>query len=191
MAETPTKYLHISTNPSIAEVYVNNPRPDHASSPDYKLPGFIPVPAGDESIMVSIFRVDFADTLINVHLSEKDTSYLIVSLRPNYDEALTEMQLDELSHRSRRRVGHRLLWTSIVPLLVGGISAGITAYEINQADDIKKKMDNSLITVGEKYQGMRDDFSDHRNNAKTAKRIMEGSLIAGGLILSTGIILSF
>jgi len=190
-AETPTKYLHISTNPSIAEVYINDSHPDHASSPDYNLPGFIPVPEGEGSLLVSIFRVDFADTLINVKLSDKDTSYLIVNLRPNYDEARTEKQLDELSHRSRRKVGHNLLFASIAPFLAGGISAAITAYEISQADDVKKSIDNSFIKEGEKYQGMRDDFDEYRSNAKTAKRITEGSLIAGGLILATGLILSF
>ena len=31
-----TKYLHISTNPSHADVYVNNIKPKHYKEPDYK-----------------------------------------------------------------------------------------------------------------------------------------------------------
>ena len=87
-----TKYLHISTNPSHVDVYVNNIKPKHYKEPDYKMPGFIPVPAGESSIMVSIFRPEYADTTINVTLSQKDTSFLIVALRPNYDDKKTDEQ---------------------------------------------------------------------------------------------------
>lgn len=191
VAEPVTKYLHISTNPSYADAYVNNTAPNHAKEPDYKLPGFIPVPAGEPNIIVSLFRPEYADTTINVTLSKKDTSFLIVSLRPTHDEKITDRQYGELAHRSRKKVGHNLLIASIAPFVVSGVAAAVSYYNIERANDKKDDIDKALIRDSEYYQKTYDKFSDYRDNARKAKKLMNMSLILGGIVFSTGIILSF
>ena len=186
-----TKYLHISTNPSHADVYVNNTKPNHSKTPDYKLPGFIPVPAGEPNIIVSLFRPEYADTTINVTLSQKDTSFLIVALRPTYDDKLTDKQYSEIAHRSRRKVGHRLLFTSIVPFIASGIAAGVAYYNIEQAKSKKDDIDKAIFRDSEQYQDAYDKFSDYRDNARQAKNVMNFGLILGGIIFTTGVVLSF
>ena len=185
------KYLHISTNPSHADVYINTAKPSHASSPDYTLPGFIPVPAGESSILVSIFRPEYADTAIQVTLSQKDTSFLIVALRPNLDESVTEKQYGELAHRSRRKVGHRLLIASIVPFVASGIAAAVSYYNIERANSKKDDIDDALFYDGDAYKQSFDDFKNCRDNARKAKNVMNFGLILGGIVVTTGVILSF
>ena len=159
------KYLHISTNPSHADVYINTAKPSHASSP--------------------------ADTAIQVTLSQKDTSFLIVALRPNLDESVTEKQYGELAHRSRRKVGHRLLIASIVPFVASGIAAAVSYYNIERANSKKDDIDDALFYDGDAYKQSFDDFKNYRDNARKAKNVMNFGLILGGIVFTTGVILSF
>ena len=186
-----TKYLHISTNPSHADVYVNNVKPNHSKTPDYKLPGFIPVPAGEPNIIVSLFRPEYADTTINVTLSQKDTSFLIVALRPTYDAEKTEKQYSEVAHRSRRKIGHKLLFTSIVPFVVSGIAASVAYYNIDRANSKKDDIEKAIFSDSEQYRDANDKFKDYRDNARNAKNVMNFGLILGGVIFTTGVVLSF
>lgn len=197
MAQSPTdsiqlqpKYLHISTNPSYADAYINNTKPNHASEPDYKLPGFIEVPAGESSIQVTLFRPEFADTSINVQLSQKDTSFLIVALRPHYDETKTEKQYGEIAHRDRRKLGHKLLLTSLAPFLMSGISAIVSWYNIEQANRKKDDIKKTLIKDDE-YQKSLDQFLDYRESAQNARYLAQFGLVLGGIIFTTGVVFSF
>lgn len=189
--EQQPKYLHISTNPSYADVYINNTKPKHSSTPDYELPGFIEVPAGQPDVVITIFRPEYADTSINVHLSAKDTSFLIVSLRPHYDDKISNKQYSEVSHRHRKQIGHKLLWGSIVPFMASGISALVSKYNIERANDTKKQLKNTLIHNENQYQQSIDKFNDYRDNAKQAKNIATFGTVLGGIVFTTGLILSF
>ncbi|MBR6379548.1 MAG: hypothetical protein IKS02_06255 [Fibrobacter sp.] len=184
-------YLHVSTNPSGADLYVGSSHPDFSKNPDYRIPAVIGLPLDKDQVLITLFRPDFKDTSIKVTLSPKDTSFLIVSLTPAFDEVLLEEQQADLRHRNRRNFGHRLLVTSIVPLAVSAIAAGIAAYEIDKADECKKNIENTLITTGDNYRQDKKDFKEYRDNAKTAKKTALVSLVAGGLILSVGLFLSF
>ena len=185
------KYLHISTNPSYADAYINNTQPNHSKEPDYKLPNFIEVPAGESSILVTLFRPEYADTSINVQLSPKDTSFIIVALRPNYDELTTEQQYDEIAHRERRKIGHKLLFTSIVPFVLSGVSALVSNYYIDRANTKKDEIKNTLIKDDESYQSNLDKFNDYRDTAKSTRHLAQFGLVLGGLVFTTGVILSF
>jgi hypothetical protein len=80
---------------------------------------------------------------------------------------------------------------SLIPLAASAIAAGVTAYEIGKADDYKKDIENTVITSGDHYQQDKKNFKEHRDNAKTAKKTTLVSLVAGGIILSVGLLLSF
>lgn len=185
------RYLHISTNPSGADLYVGDAHPNFSKNPDYRIPAFVPVPLDKDQILITLFRPDFRDTSINVTLSQKDTSFLIVGLAPAFDETFLQKQQADLNHRSRRNLGHRLMITSIVPLAASAIAAGVTAYEINKANDCKRNIENTVITSGDNYQQDKKDFKEYRDNAKAAKKTALVSLVAGGVILSVGLFLSF
>lgn len=185
------RYLHISTNPSGADLYVGNAHPNFSKNPDYRIPAFVPVPLDKDQILITLFRPDFRDTSINVTLSQKDTSFLIVALAPAFDETFLQEQQADLNHRSRRNLGHRLMIASIVPLAASAIAAGGTAYEINKANDCKRNIENTVITSGDNYQQDKKDFKEYRDNAKAAKKTALVSLVAGGVILSVGLFLSF
>lgn len=185
------RYLHVSTNPSGADLYVGDAHPNFSKNPDYRIPAFVPVPLDKDQILITLFRPDFRDTSINVTLSQKDTSFLIVGLAPAFDETFLQEQQADLNHRSRRNLGHRLMIASIVPLAASAIAAGVSAYEINKANDCKRNIENTVITSGDNYQQDKKDFKEYRDNAKAAKKAALVSLVAGGVILSVGLFLSF
>ena len=185
------RYLHVSTNPSGADLYVGDAHPNFSKNPDYRIPAFVPVPLDKDQILITLFRPDFRDTSINVTLSQKDTSFLIVALAPAFDETFLQEQQADLNHRSRRNLGHRLMIASIVPLAASAIATGVSAYEINKANDCKRNIENTVITSGDNYQQDKKDFKEYRDNAKAAKKTALVSLVAGGVILSVGLFLSF
>lgn len=185
------RYLHVSTNPSGADLYVGNAHPDFSYEPDYHIPALVSIPLDQDQVLISLFRPDFKDTSISVTLSPKDTSFLIVALSPAFDEKFLQEQQADLRHRSRRSLGHHLMIASMVPLVAGGIASGITAYEISKANDCKRSIENTVITSGDNYQQEKKDFKEYRDNAKTAKKTALVSLVAGGIILSVGLFLSF
>lgn len=185
------RYLHVSTNPSGADLYVENAHPDFSRNPDYRIPAFVSVPLDKDQVLITLFRPDFRDTSINVTLSQKDTSFLIVALAPAFDETFLQEQQADLNHRSRRNLGHRLMIASIVPLAASAIAAGVAAYEIGKANDSKKSIENTVITSGDNYRQEQKNFEEYRDNAKTAKKTALVSLVAGGIVLSVGLFLSF
>ena len=185
-----TRYLQVSTNPSTVDLYTGSLPADFASRPSYTSPAFIPVPEGENNLIISFFHPDYADTTINITLSSSDTSFIIVALRQTYDdEKLLENQ-ELLKHRSRRNLGRNLQWSSTAFFAASGISALVTLYDISNAKDHKKAMENTRIKNA-RYDEHMQEFKDYKDKAKTAKTVSKVLLGAGLLLLSAGIVLSF
>lgn len=188
------KVLHVSTIPSKADIYVQEMRPDHTDDPDYTSPAFIPL--SDEQvtegeILVSLFHPEFTDTTIRVKLSDRDTSYLIVSQQPALDEDFLSEQRSELSKRQRKKFGKGLMFTSVLPFAVSAVAGIVTQYEISKAEDSKKTLKNSAIAETKHYRQTERDFKDYRDKAKTSRSVMYTGLIAGASFLTLGFILTF
>lgn len=185
-----TRYLQISTNPSTVDLYTGDAPPDFSKNPAYTSPAFIPVPDGAESITVSFFHPDYADTTINITLSSSDTSFIIVALRQTYDDEILNDHQDMLNHRSRRNLGQTLQWFSIAPFVISGISAIVTLYDISKANEHKKAMENTRF-MNEKYDVHMQEFKDYRKSAKTSKNVSKVFFGTGLLFLAAGFALSF
>ena len=185
-----TRYLHISTNPSSVDLFTNAGIVDFANRPNYTSPAFIPIPEGSEDITVSFFHPDYADTTINIKLSQNDTSYIIIALRQTYDEDILVSHQETLKHRNRRNLGRTLQWFSIAPFAIGSVSTIVTLYNISKANDHKKAMENTRFK-NENYDVHMRDFEDYRNSARTGKTVSKFFFGTGLLLLSAGFILSF
>lgn len=189
-AQAKTRYLQISTNPSTVDLYTGLIQPDFANKPDYISPAFIPVPEGKDSILVSFFHPNYADTTINIALSPKDTSFIIVALRETTDDDDIARNQDLLKHRTRRTFGGYLKWASIAPFAISGISAIVSLYNIGKANDHKKAMENTRF-INERYDKHLRDFNDHKSSAKTAKTVSTIFFVTGITFLTAGFVLSF
>ena len=185
-----TRYLQISTNPSTVDLYTGDAPPDFSKNPAYTSPAFIPVPDGAESITVSFFHPDYADTTIKITLSSSDTSFIIVALRQTYDDEILNDHQDMLKHRNRRNLGQTLQWFSIAPFVISGISAIVTLYDISKANEHKKAMENTRF-MNEKYDVHMQEFKDYRKSAKTSKNVSKVFFGTGLLFLAAGFALSF
>ena len=188
---TSERYLHVATNPTAADIYVNQSNIDFSAMPDYTSPDFVKIPQGDSIVQITLFQIGYNDTTINTTLSERDSSYLIVSLRQSYDDDFIDAQKKTLAHRKRKSLGHKLIWASLVPFAASAVSAIITQKFIQDARDDKESLENSIIRKGDSFQDKEDDFENNRSKAKTAKTIGGTSLGIGIAVLSAGIILSF
>ena len=188
--ETATRYLHIATNPSTVDLYTGTLQPDFASRPSYVSPAFIPVSSGDDNVTVSFFHPDYADTTINIKLSKKDTSFIIVALRQTYDEETIENNQKLMKHRNKRILGSYLRWASIAPFTISGISAIVSLYNISKAKDHKKAMEHTHF-MNEKYDEHKMNFKDHKGSAQTAKTVSGIFFFTGLTFLTAGFVLSF
>ena len=186
------KVLHVSTIPNHADIYVNEVKPDHAHKPDFISPAFITLGQNSTSneILISLFNPGFADTTLKVKLSDRDTSYIIVSQMPVISEELVKEQQSELSSRSRKGFGKGLMKFSIIPLVVGLAAGSLAYYEIECAKKDKRTLENASIQ-NDDYIETSDQFKKHRDIAKTSKLVTYGALISGAAFLSIGFILSF
>ncbi|MCF0215493.1 MAG: hypothetical protein HUK21_03355 [Fibrobacteraceae bacterium] len=185
------KVLHVSTNPSSVDLYINQKNPSHASTPDYVSPAFITVPKNDTSVLIHLFKEEYADTTLRISLSSKDTSYIIIAQKQTYQDSILNRQQKDLSHRNRRNLGHILLVASAVPFIAGGIASWISYYQIEKANKSKDKIENSLIHSDPRYQSFKRDFRNSKDKAETANKTATASFIAGAVVLSVGICLSF
>ena len=186
-----SKVLHVSTIPNNADIYIGETNPDHSKDPTYVSPAFI---STDDSlandILISLFNPGFMDTTIRVRLSEKDTSFIIVSQQPILDEEILQAQQSKLSKRSRRGFGKDLMKFSLIPFALSLVSGAITYYEISKADDCKKSLKNTSIE-SEHYQDTRDDFRNYQRKGRYAKGFTYAAFITGASLLSIGFIFSF
>ncbi len=188
------KVLHISTIPSKADIYIQNTRPDHTRDPDFVSPAFIPLnedQVQEGAILVSLFHPQFTDTTIRVKLSDKDTSYLIVTQRNALDETLLEEQKSELSKRQRKKFGKRLMLSSALPFTVSAVAGLVSLYETNKAKDCKRSLEESAIVETEHYRQTEQDFRDYRHKAKTSRSVMYTGIAIGASLLTLGFILNF
>ena len=55
----------------------------------------------------------------------------------------------------------------------------------------KDDIDKAIFRDSKQYQDAYDKFSDYRDNARQAKNVMNFGLILGGIIFTTGVVLSF
>lgn len=186
------KVLHVSTIPNHADIYVNEVQPNHAKEPAFVSPAFITVDesSANNEMLISLFNPGFADTTLRVKLSDKDTSYIIVSQMPVIADEITQEQKGELSKRSRRNFGKGLMKFSVIPFIVGLAAGSVTYYEIEQAKKERRTLENSSIKNSD-YNKTSEQFENHRDTAKNAKRVTYGALISGAAFLSIGFILSF
>ena len=186
------KVLHVSTIPNHADIYVNEVQPNHAKEPAFVSPAFITVDDKNTTneMLISLFNPGFADTTLRVKLSDKDTSYIIISQMPVTLDDITQEQKTELSKRSRRNFGKGMMKFSIIPFIVGLAAGSITYYEIEQAKKERSTLNNSSIRNSD-YNKTSDQYKEHRDTAKNAKRVTYGAFISGAALLSIGFILSF
>lgn len=190
-AQDTPKYLHVSTNPSYADAYVGTLHPNPSRNPDCKLPGFIQVPDGERTVAVAIFKEGFKDTVLNVNLPESDTSYLIVSLTPSYDDEFLDEQRAALSRRARHNFGFRLMIASAVPFVTSAVAAIVASNSIDKANEKKKFVGQSLFRDSESYNHNLERYGDYRDRAETARTLSIDMLIAGAVLFGIGVVLSF
>ncbi|MCF0223456.1 MAG: hypothetical protein HUK20_04240 [Fibrobacter sp.] len=185
------KFIHVSTIPTGADIYVNKTVLDYSKTPDYVTPAFIPIELTDqEGVVISLFKPGFVDTTLRIRPSSKDTSYQIVPLKELYDDDLLQGQENAMSKRNHYVWGRYMKFASIVPFAIGGVAGIVSAYYIGKANDAKKAVEETTISSGS-WKGARDDFHDYKKIAERSKYTAVGGIVLGASLLTVGFILSF
>ena len=70
-AEDSTRTLTVSTWPSHADLYLGGRPSSFTKDADFETPARIDVPADSSTLRVTLFKPDYTDTTIDIHLKNK------------------------------------------------------------------------------------------------------------------------
>ena len=182
--------LHITTWPPQAEVFADRPTE----------PGFQPAPLTPHTLLVHpdsgwvrlhFFKYGFSDTIIDVRVPSRPDSYLMVPLRTNTDPIVLQNQESFLGARTRHSWGRRLLFSSIIPVLISGAYALHANMNYNEAQEYASICQNSVLTQGVPYRDALDKYHQSVDRGDRSLQKAKWSLGMGAALLLTGFILTF
>ena len=114
--ERPTTKLTVATIPDGVEVYVDE-QPNESILPEYLTDVAI------ETVQKIIYlrKVGYLDTALAVEVKAFMPNPVYVELEAVDNASVVEMQREYDRERAKRRIGRGLLWSSIAPIIAGGV----------------------------------------------------------------------
>ena len=171
----PSTRLTLNTNPEAVEVYVGE-KPSVNRMPDY---------------MTDVV-VGYRDTSVTMEIKPYMPNLVYVDMTPVLDdlEFIEEQKVFD-KERSQRRIGRGLLWSSIVPILAGGVLWYLAERDWSDAADKKHAYEKlSAFDSDDTRKMVKDNHElNDRGDTKCGVAIGLGALGLG--LLTAGIILAF
>ena len=187
----PSTRLTLNSNPEAAEVYVNqepslNRMPDHMT--DVVVDGVKP----QVKATIHFRKVGYRDTTVTTEIKPYMPNLVYVDMTPVLDDLeFIEEQNAFNKERSQRRIGRGLLWSSIVPIIAGGVMWYLAERDWSKAADKKHAYENlSAFDSDDTRQMVKDNHElNDRGDTKCGVAIGLGALGVG--LLAAGIVLAF
>jgi hypothetical protein len=152
--------LRISSFPSHAEVWIDR-NPDLNILPYRYTPSLITEIEGGIH-KIALRKTGYLDTLINIRIHPYEMNYFTVKLKSASDDYIMEQEIFERK-RDARKTGKYIIGWSLLPALTGLWCYYESWNYFYKTRDIQKDISQSLITQGENYEHLRQDF---RNSKK-------------------------
>lgn len=186
----PRTELSVITLPEAAEVYIDR-EPSLSRMPDYETDVTISGIRPTVSTTLHLRKIGYQDTSVTTEVRAFMPNMIYVEMEPIRDNlALLEMQNEFNAERRSRWIGRGLLWSSIAPIVAGGVLWYLAEQDWKKAAEAKDKY-NAAAFETDKTAGY---LSDNRkyNDAGDTKIAIGASLGAVGLALAiTGVVLQF
>ena len=187
----PSTRLTLNTNPEAVEVYVGE-KPSVNRMPDYMTDIVVDNVKPRVGATVFFRKVGYRDTSVTMEIKPYMPNLVYVDMTPVLDdlEFIEEQKVFD-KERSQRRIGRGLLWSSIVPILAGGVLWYLAERDWSDAADKKHAYEKlSAFDSDDTRKMVKDNHElNDRGDTKCGVAIGLGALGLG--LLTAGIILAF
>jgi len=187
----PTTRLTVNSNPENAEVFVNE-EPTENVMPHYITDVIVEGVKPQLSATIYLRKVGYRDTSVVTEIRPYMPNLVMVEMTPVLDDLdFIQEQKAFDRERSQRRIGRGLLWSSIAPIIAGGVLWALAESDWSDAADKKKAYNKLSAFDSEDTRKMVKD--NHRLNDSGDTKFAIGASLGGiGLgLLTAGFILAF
>lgn len=187
--QRPSTRITLSTNPEAVEVYVGE-EPTINRFPDYMTDLIVDDVKPQPQMQLFFRKVGYRDTSITTEIKAFMPNFINVELQPIDDIEYIQGQREFNQKRSDRRVGKVLLWSSIAPILAGGVLWYLAERNWSDAADKKHEYNRSVFD-SEKAQRLIKDNHDLNKSGDTKAAVGIGLGVIGAGLLVAGVVFAF
>lgn len=185
--ERPTTKITVATIPDGVEVYLDK-APTESVMPKYLTDVAIET---DPSVSKTIYmrKVGYLDTAVTVEVRAFMPNPIYVELEAVDNPSVVEMQREYERERSRRYIGRGLLWSSIVPILAGGVFWYLAESDWSDAADKKTAYNKSAFESADTQKLVKqnkdlNDSGDKKGIAAAGFGVLGVGLFVAGFVLA-------
>ena len=187
----PSTRLTLNTNPEAVEVYVGR-EPTVNKMPDYMTDIVVDDVQPQVGATVHFRKVGYRDTSVTMEIKPYMPNLVYVDMTPVLDDLdFIENQKAFDKERGQRRIGRGLLWSSIVPLVAGGVMWYLAERDWSKAADKKHAYEKLAAFDSEDTRQMVKDNHELNDRGDTKCGVAIGLGALGLGLLTAGIILAF
>ncbi|MBR3851980.1 MAG: hypothetical protein IKJ76_08090 [Fibrobacter sp.] len=188
--ERPSTRLTLNTDPEAVEVFINEV-PTVNIMPHYMTDVVVDGIRPQAKTSLYFRKVGYRDTTIVTEIKAFMPNLINVEMEPILDDlALIEEQNAFNDERSKRRIGRGLLWSSIVPIIAGGVMWYLAEKDWSDAADKKKAYGMSAFESPDTQKMVKDNH-DLNKKGDTKAGIGIGLGVVGVGLLVAGFVLAF
>lgn len=187
----PETRLTVNTNPENVEVFLNE-KPTENVMPHYVTDVVVEGVRPQVAATIYLRKVGYRDTSVVAEIRPYMPNLVTVDMTPVLDDLdFIQEQKAFDAERSQRRIGRGLLWSSIAPIIAGGVLWALAESDWSDAADKKKAYNKLSAFDSEDTRKMVKD--NHRLNDSGDTKFAIGASLGGiGLgLLTAGFILAF
>lgn len=186
--ERPTTRLTVATIPDGVEVYMDE-QPNESILPKYLTDVSIETEPSVQKV-VYLRKVGYLDTAVTVEVKAFMPNPVYVELEAVDNSSVVEMQREYDRERTRRYIGRGLLWSSIAPIIAGGVFWYLAERDWSDAADKKTAYNKSAFESADTQKLVKKN-KDLNDSGDTKGLIGLGFGILGVGLFVTGFVLAF
>lgn len=186
--ERPTTKLTVATIPDGVEVYLDE-QPTESVMPKYLTDVAIET---EPSVAKTVYmrKIGYLDTAVTVEVRAFMPNPIYVELEAVDNSSVVEMQREYERERSRRYIGRGLLWSSIVPIIAGGVFWYLAESDWSEAADKKTAYEKSAFESADTQKLVKQN-KDLNDSGDTKGIVALGFGVLGVGLFVTGFVLAF
>jgi hypothetical protein len=181
--------LRVASNPLEAETFLDRKRAITASPGQLSPAIFYDIKPGNH--LVSLFKVGYADTSLNLTINEFENKDFRIDLRQITDDNQIMQQKQFVLHRKHHFAGIWLSASSLVCLAGGGVFYYLGHQDYLAAESDKNVTDASVIKAGAQYNAKVADQEQKADSYEWKKNTAYSLLGVGAAGLALGLVFFF
>lgn len=186
--ERPRTKLTVATIPDGVEVYLDK-QPNESVMPEYITDVSFETDPSVKKI-VYLRKVGYLDTAVAVEVRAFMPNPMFVELEAVDNSSVVEMQREYDRERSRRYIGRGLLWSSIAPIIAGGVFWYLAERDWSDAADKKTAYNKSAFESADTQRLVKKN-RDLNDSGDTKGLVALGFGVVGVGLFVTGFVLAF